>query len=64
MLGGLRGAAPSDINALIEQVERIAKTAHAWQGQIVEMDITPLIVLPKGQGTRVADAVIFPAPTV
>jgi acyl-CoA synthetase (NDP forming) len=63
LLDGARGAAPADAEALIGQIETIARLARAWQGGFVEMDINPLIVLPRGQGTRIADAVIFPAQT-
>ena len=59
LLQGVRGAAPADRETLIQQIERIARLAHAWGAAIEEMDINPLIALPTG--TKVADAVIFPS---
>ena len=61
LLDGVRGANPADSAALIDQIEKIGQLAQAWRSEATEMDINPLIVLSAGQGTKVADAVIFPA---
>ncbi len=58
LLGGLRGAAPSDISALTNAILALSSFAAA-NPQIQEMDINPLIVLPEGQGAIAADARIL-----
>lgn len=60
LLEGVRGSPRSDIASVIEQIERIGQIVSVWRDSLREMDINPLIALPDGQGTCVADAVIFP----
>jgi acetyltransferase len=55
LLKGLRGAAPSDEEALVESVLRLAQLLSDFP-EIAELDINPLLVLPAGQGTKVLDA--------
>jgi acetyl coenzyme A synthetase (ADP forming)-like protein len=55
LLAGLRGAPPADRGALIEALIRIGWLAESCP-QISELDINPLIVLPKSQGVRAVDA--------
>ena len=55
IFGGARGAQPSDIDQLVESVGRLAQLVTDFP-EIAELDINPLMVLPKGQGVKVLDA--------
>ena len=58
LLEGARGGAVADIDAVVDAVvglSRIAVGARAW---IEELDINPLIVLPRGGGCVAVDALI------
>lgn len=45
-----------DIDALVDAI--VALSRMAWEGQdiIEQVDINPLLVLPKGQGVKALDA--------
>lgn len=55
LIRGVRGLLPLDEDALTDSLLRISQlvTDHP---QIKELDINPILVLPKGQGVRVLDA--------
>ncbi len=55
LLDGFRGAPPADRAALIEVIRRVAALAEIAP-EIVELDLNPVIVLPRGEGAIVADA--------
>ncbi|MGW0522048.1 acetate--CoA ligase family protein [Crossiella sp. NPDC003009] len=52
LLHGVRGRAPSDVDALVDLVVRVAALVAGWGGQV---DLNPVAVLPRG--VRVLDAV-------
>ncbi|MEW2391876.1 acetate--CoA ligase family protein [Streptomyces venezuelae] len=56
LLDGVRGAAPADIDALVEVVLRVQRMALELGDDIAELDINPLMVLPRGQGAVALDA--------
>ena len=60
LLDGARGAAKADVEALVETLQRVAALALDLRGQLAELDINPLFVLPQGQGVRAGDALIKP----
>ncbi len=62
LLKGVRGEAPSDLDALEEAIERISQLATDLP-QVVELDLNPLIVRPKGQGVVAVDARVVLAPS-
>ncbi len=62
LLKGVRGEAPSDLGALEEAIERISQLATDLP-QVVELDLNPLIVRPKGQGVVAVDARVVLAPS-
>ena len=55
ILEGARGAKPSDKEAVIDCVLRLAKLLKDFP-EIKEMDINPLFVLEAGKGAKVLDA--------
>jgi len=58
LLTGFRGAAPTDVDALAQLVASFSALAVSLGDQVEEIDLNPVIVLPKGQGVRVVDALV------
>ncbi|MEV0092530.1 acetate--CoA ligase family protein [Streptomyces sp. NPDC050738] len=56
LLEGVRGAPPADVDALVEVVLRIQRMALELGDDLAELDINPLMVLPRGQGAVALDA--------
>ncbi|MFJ2785148.1 MULTISPECIES: acetate--CoA ligase family protein [unclassified Streptomyces] len=56
LLDGVRGAPPTDVDALVEVVLRVQRMALELDGDLAELDINPLMVLPRGQGAVALDA--------
>jgi acetate---CoA ligase (ADP-forming) len=61
MLDGVRGAPPSDIDALADALARLSVFAAANAESIDSIDVNPFIVLPKGAAA--VDALIVPSGT-
>ncbi|MFH8771880.1 acetate--CoA ligase family protein [Streptomyces sp. NPDC017958] len=58
LLDGVRGRPPADLDALVEVVLRVQRMALELGEQIAELDINPLMVLPRGQGAVALDALV------
>ncbi|MEC4016786.1 acetate--CoA ligase family protein [Streptomyces sp. H27-D2] len=56
LLEGVRGAPPADVDALVEVILRVQRMALELDGDLAELDINPLVVLPRGQGAVALDA--------
>ncbi len=56
LLCGFRGRAQCDIDKLVDTIMKIAEFAESNSGDLVEMDVNPLMVLP--EGAIIADALI------
>ncbi|MFI2434386.1 acetate--CoA ligase family protein [Streptomyces sp. NPDC018693] len=56
LLDGVRGRPPADVEALVEVVLRVQRMALELDGRLAELDINPLMVLPRGQGAVALDA--------
>ncbi|MGW7052216.1 acetate--CoA ligase family protein [Streptomyces sp. NPDC054887] len=56
LLGGVRGAPPADVDALVEVVLRVQRMALELGDTLSELDVNPLMVLPRGQGAVALDA--------
>jgi len=61
LLTGVRGQKPADVEALAEVVARVSRLAVQWPGQW-ELDLNPVLVMPAGQGCRIADALLILSP--
>ncbi|MBM2836891.1 MAG: acetyl coenzyme synthetase forming, alpha domain protein [candidate division NC10 bacterium] len=62
ILQGVRGEAPADVAALVEDILRLSQLVTDFP-EIAEIDINPLFVKPKGEGTVALDARIRLAST-
>lgn len=56
LLDGVRGRPAADLDALVEVILRVQRMALELGGQLAELDINPLMVLPQGQGAVALDA--------
>jgi acyl-CoA synthetase (NDP forming) len=61
LLNGYRGKPAGDTEAVVDAVMAIASFADAHRERIVELDVNPLMVLPRGQGAMAVDALIVMA---
>ena len=62
LLEGFRGAPPCDVEALIDCCLRFSAFVVATRGRIAAIDLNPVFVRPRGQGVRIADALIVTTP--
>jgi acetate---CoA ligase (ADP-forming) len=60
LLEGMRGASPRDIEVLAELITRLSQLALDLAGDLAELDINPLVLLERGAGARVVDALLIP----
>ena len=58
LLNGLRGKPEGDIQAIVQVIMKLGKFAEKNASRLIEADINPLIVRPKGKGVIAADALI------
>ncbi|MFD7814814.1 acetate--CoA ligase family protein [Streptomyces sp. NPDC059785] len=56
LLDGVRGGPPLDVDALVEVILRVQRMALELGDDLAELDINPLMVLPRGQGAVALDA--------
>jgi acetate---CoA ligase (ADP-forming) len=61
LLAGYRGKPAADIDAVADAVMAVAGFAEAHRDRLVELDVNPLLVLPKGEGVVAVDALIVMA---
>jgi len=58
VFSGVRGAPPADLDTLAETAARLSWLAYDLGDDIAEMDLNPVVVLPKGQGAFAVDALL------
>ena len=58
LLKGYRGKPKGDIKALVDTIKKLGVFAEKNAGNLIEVDINPLIVRTKGKGVIAADALI------
>jgi acetyltransferase len=60
LLNGFRGAAPRDVDALVDCCVRFGEFAAVTDGAYAAIDLNPVFVCARGRGVRIADALIEP----
>lgn len=58
LLQGFRGKPACDVDALADVLVKVSHLAVNLNGSLAELDINPLLVLPKGQGVKAVDALV------
>ena len=56
LLQGFRGKPACDIDALADVLVKVSHMAVHLNGTLTELDINPILVMPKGQGVKAVDA--------
>jgi acetyltransferase len=59
LLRGFRGKPAADVDALAEALVRISQLAVQLEGELAELDVNPLMVLPEGGGVKALDALLL-----
>lgn len=57
LLDGFRGRPKADVDALVDTIVAFSNMAAQLGEQLLEAEINPVFVLPRGQGVRAADGV-------
>jgi acetate---CoA ligase (ADP-forming) len=60
VLDGARGRPPADLDAAAKAVAALSRFAAAHAESVSEVDINPLLLMPKGQGAVALDALLVP----
>lgn len=58
LLEGYRDGPAGDIEALLEAIDAVVRFAGANRDSLCEIDVNPLLVLPRGHGVIAADALV------
>ncbi len=58
LFSGYRGQPPADIEAAVDAIAAVADYAIANADTLLELDVNPLVVRPRGQGAVAVDALI------
>jgi hypothetical protein len=61
ILAGYRGRPAGDIGAFVDAVMAVVDFAEAQRDRLLELDVNPLLVLPKGRGAVAVDALVVMA---
>jgi hypothetical protein len=62
LLDGWRGAPAADRRAFADLAARLSRLAHDFADRILEIELNPVIVHPRGRGVTVVDALIRQRP--
>jgi acyl-CoA synthetase (NDP forming) len=58
LLAGFRGAPPGDVDKAVDAIVRVSHAAVAAGGRLLEFEINPLIVAPRGGGAVAVDVLV------
>jgi acyl-CoA synthetase (NDP forming) len=58
ILDGVRGRPACDVPALVDAILAVARLADEHRDAIAELDVNPLLVLPRGDGVKALDALV------
>lgn len=61
LLQGVRGRPAGDVEALVDVLMAVQRLALDLEDRVAELDVNPLMVLPRGRGVVAVDALIVPA---
>jgi acyl-CoA synthetase (NDP forming) len=61
LLRGTRGRPPGDLDALVDAIMKLQRLALEVGDDLAELDVNPLMVLPKGHGVIAVDALVVPS---
>ncbi|WP_030915428.1 acetate--CoA ligase family protein [Streptosporangium amethystogenes] len=61
VLGGVRGRPAGDLDALVDTVMRLQTLALELGDAVLELDVNPLLVRPRGSGVVAVDALVVTA---
>jgi acetyltransferase len=61
ILKGARGAKPADLDALVRTLTAFSQLCEDLSADVSEIDMNPVVVLPKGKGVRALDCLILRA---
>ena len=59
LLRGARGRPPGDVRAIVDVIMKLQRMALEVGDDIDELDVNPLLVLPKGGGVIAVDALVI-----
>jgi acetyltransferase len=59
LLKGFRGKPAGDVEALARVLVRVSQMGVQLEGQLAELDINPLVVLPEGRGVTALDSLVY-----
>jgi acyl-CoA synthetase (NDP forming) len=62
LLDGFRGRPPSDVDALVDVVMAVQRLAMACGERLLELDLNPVAVRPRGGGAVALDALLVAGP--
>ncbi|HEX6512167.1 MAG TPA: acetate--CoA ligase family protein, partial [Chloroflexota bacterium] len=62
LLQGFRGSPPADVEALARAMVKVSHLGAQLEGELAEMEVNPLMVLPRGRGVVAADALVVRKP--
>ncbi|MFH1954380.1 MAG: acetate--CoA ligase family protein, partial [Pseudomonadota bacterium] len=58
LMKGYRGKEKMDIGAVVSTLQKVGKLLADFGDRILELDINPFLVLPKGKGGVAVDALV------
>jgi acetyltransferase len=58
LLDGVRGMAPRDVEAIVVVRVRLSWFAHVFAGEVGAIALNPVVVLERGAGARIVDALL------
>jgi acyl-CoA synthetase (NDP forming) len=61
LLGGVRGEAPMDVEALADAVVKIGELMADESADVISIDLNPVLLDDAGKGCVVVDAAVFRA---
>jgi len=58
IFSGVRGAPATDMDAFVDLAARLSWLAYDYRDEIAELDLNPIVILPKSEGACAVDALV------